>query len=74
MADKVDLIANRSMTYMTRQLVAEDPFEAKPREAKILVAIGKARLVGTAAPAAKPKAPTPKPKAPRGKPAAKPKA
>ena len=54
MAEKTTLIANRAMTYMTRRLLPDDPFEAKPREAKVLVAVGKARHPGDDAPAPKP--------------------
>lgn len=70
MAEKTSLIANRSMTYNTRRLLPDEPFEAKPREARVLVAIGKARLpeaqgeTPAARPAPAPKA-WPKPKAPR---------
>lgn len=61
MVDKVDLIATRAMTYSTRRLIAEDPFQASRRDARILVAIGKARFVNPAEqPAPKPKA-DPKP-------------
>lgn len=66
MADKTDLIANRSMTYNTRRLMPDEPFQAKPREARVLVAVGKARPAADAAPKAKatraPRAPR-KPKA-----------
>ena len=56
----VDLIASKSMTYATRRLKAEDAFGAKPRDARILVAIGKARygtvdaVAADTVPAAKP--------------------
>lgn len=56
----VDLIATKSMTYATRRLKADDGFGAKPRDARILVAIGKARyatadaIAADTAPAAKP--------------------
>lgn len=68
MADKVDLIATRSMTYNTRRLVAEDPFQARPRDARILIAIGKARRVEEleAVPAPE-KVPLVAPKASKGK-------
>lgn len=67
MAEKTDLIANRSMTYNTRRLLPDEPFQAKPREARILVAVGKARLPGEDAPPAPAPKPTPtkKPAAPR---------
>ena len=68
MAEKINLIANRSMTYMTRRLVADAPFEAKPREAAILIAVGKARHVDEEAPAPKP---VPKVKAPAARAARK---
>lgn len=48
----VDLIATKSMTYATRRLKADDAFGAKPRDARVLVAIGKARYATTAAVAA----------------------
>lgn len=56
----VDLIATKAMTYATRRLKAEDAFGAKSRDARILVAIGKARyatadaVAADAFPAAKP--------------------
>lgn len=65
MADKIDLIATRSMTYNTRRLMADDLFEARPRDARLLIAIGKARLVYAHAEASAPKAdpkPAPAPK------------
>lgn len=66
MAEKTPLIANRSMTYNTRRLLPDQPFEAKPREARVLVAIGKAREPGDEAPVSRPApAPGPKAKAPR---------
>lgn len=40
---KQKLIATRGFTYATRHLVAGEAFEAKPRDARILKAIGKAR-------------------------------
>lgn len=48
----VDLIATKSMTYATRRLKADDAFGAKPRDARVLVAIGKARYATTGAVAA----------------------
>lgn len=38
-----NLIATKALTYRTRRLVAGDLFEARPRDARLLVAIGKAR-------------------------------
>lgn len=47
-----DLIANKSMTYATRRLRAGDGFEVKNgQHARVLVAIGKARLDDGSAPA-----------------------
>ncbi len=40
---KQKLIATRAFTYATRRLVAEEPFEAVTRDARVLKAIGKAR-------------------------------
>ena len=40
---KQKLIAVKSFTYMTRHLTAGASFEAKPRDARVLKAIGKAR-------------------------------
>jgi type IV secretory pathway VirB10-like protein len=37
------LIAIKKMTYATRHLVAGDPFEAKDRDARILIGIRKAK-------------------------------
>ncbi len=48
----VDLIATKSMTYATRRLKADVQFSARPRDARLLVAIGKARYADTAAIAA----------------------
>ncbi|WP_313444515.1 hypothetical protein [Brevundimonas sp.] len=42
-----DLIATKTMTYATRRLQAEDTFTASRRDARILVAIGKARYVSS---------------------------
>lgn len=39
----VNLIATKSLTYKTRRLQADDLFEARPRDARILQAIGKAK-------------------------------
>lgn len=47
----VDLIARKSMMYNTRRLLPDEPFEAKPRDARVLVAIGKARPATETAPA-----------------------
>jgi hypothetical protein len=55
-----DLIATRGMTYATRALQAGDPFQASNQDARILIAIKKARLAAEtdvtapAAPAAPP--------------------
>ncbi|WP_242137372.1 MULTISPECIES: hypothetical protein [unclassified Sphingomonas] len=38
-----DLIATRSLRYATRALTAGDPFQASNKDARILVAIKKAR-------------------------------
>lgn len=42
-----DLIATKGLRYGTRRLQAEDTFSAKPRDARLLVAIGKARYATT---------------------------
>ncbi|RZL98879.1 MAG: hypothetical protein EOP68_24845, partial [Sphingomonas sp.] len=50
-----DLIATRGMTYATRALQAGDPFQASNQDARILIAIKKARPAAeadVAAPAA----------------------
>ena len=39
----IDLIATRAMTYSTRRLQADDSFQARPRDARLLIAVGKAR-------------------------------
>lgn len=39
---KVALIANRSMRYNTRRLVAGDVFDARPKDAKLLVLVNRA--------------------------------
>ncbi len=73
MVEKVDLIASKAMTYATRRLVADDVFKASRRDARLLVAIGKAKFVDAAEqPPAKPKPPAPKAKP--GRAPAKPKA
>lgn len=44
MADsKTSLVATRALRYGTRRLQAEDGFQAPARDARLLVAIGKAR-------------------------------
>lgn len=45
----VNLIATKPLTYKTRRLQADDLFEARPRDARILIAIGKARDAGLSA-------------------------
>jgi len=40
---KTNLIATKSLRYGTRRLMADDGFQARPRDARLLVAIGKAR-------------------------------
>ena len=40
---KTSLIATKSLRYGTRRLMAEDGFQARSRDARLLVAIGKAR-------------------------------
>jgi hypothetical protein len=42
---KQTLIATKPMTYATRRLLPGDSFAAKPADARVLVAIGKAREV-----------------------------
>jgi len=37
------MIAQSSMRYNTRRLVAGEEFEARPRDARVLAAVGKAR-------------------------------
>lgn len=39
------LIANKALRYATRRMMAGDEFEANNRDARVLVAIGKARHV-----------------------------
>lgn len=73
MVEKIDLIASKAMTYATRRLVADDVFQASRRDARLLVAIGKAKFVDPAEEApVKPKQPAPK--ARPGRSPAKPKA
>jgi len=61
MADEIQMVATKAMTYSTRRLQADDLFPAKRRDARLLVAIGKARYAeGTQEAPAKPN-PTPKP-------------
>jgi hypothetical protein len=56
----VPLIATKGLRYGTRRLLAEENFTARRRDARLLVAIGKARYVtadavaADTAPAAKP--------------------
>jgi hypothetical protein len=51
----VNLVAAKALTYKTRRLQADDLFEARPRDARLLVAIGKAREAAAGeTPAAKP--------------------
>ncbi|KAK0332942.1 hypothetical protein LTR94_022933 [Friedmanniomyces endolithicus] len=56
MADaKTNLIATKTLRYGTRRLMADDGFQARPRDARLLVAIGKARYATEdAKPAAEP--------------------
>ena len=57
-----DLIATRGMTYATRALQAGDPFQASNQDARILIAIKKARPATDAdgtEPAAPPVPPVP---------------
>lgn len=76
---KQKLIALRQQTYATRQLKAGDPFEAKPRDARALKKLGKARddydapvtealaappVVSAYVPAQSPPSPEPAPTAP----------
>jgi hypothetical protein len=51
------LIAIKKMTYATRHLVAGDPFEAKDRDARILIGIRKAKPAA-AKPSQRPKTTT----------------
>lgn len=56
----VPLIATKGLRYGTRRLLAEDDFTAPKRDARLLVAIGKARYRTEGARAATPTpAPTP---------------
>lgn len=76
MVEKVDLIATKAMSYSTRRLVADDLFQASRRDARLLVAIGKAKFADESEQApAKPKVvqAAAKPKAERRKAPAKPK-
>jgi hypothetical protein len=41
------LIATKKLTYATRHLVAGDPFEARDRDARILIGIRKAKAAET---------------------------
>lgn len=61
-----DLIATRDMRYATRALRAGEPFQANNQDARILIAIKKARPAEDVAPAtpAPPAAPAPAPAAP----------
>lgn len=47
---KTTLIAAKPMTYATRRLLPGDSFDAKPADARVLIAIGKAREPRPAAP------------------------
>jgi hypothetical protein len=42
---RVPMIATRDMTYATRQLRADEPFEASRTYARVLTALGRARLI-----------------------------
>lgn len=42
---RVPMIATRAMTYATRQLKADDEFEASRADARLLAALGRAKLV-----------------------------
>ncbi len=75
MVEKVDLIATKAMSYSTRRLVADDLFQASRRDARLLVAIGKAKFADESEQApAKPKVvqTATKPKAARRKAPTKP--
>ncbi|MGC3984824.1 MAG: hypothetical protein QM777_08900 [Pseudorhodoferax sp.] len=56
----IELIATKSLSYGGERREEGDPFQAKPRDARLLVAIGKAKHAPSAPPAAAP-APTPAP-------------
>lgn len=57
-----DLIATKGFTYGTRRLTAEDPFSARTAEdARLLVALGRARYVTADGRAAEQQRPTPNP-------------
>lgn len=45
---RVPMIATRDMTYATRQLKADDEFEASRSDARLLAALGRAKLVEAA--------------------------
>ncbi|SFJ54890.1 hypothetical protein SAMN04515648_4546 [Phyllobacterium sp. CL33Tsu] len=55
------LIATKSMTYATRRLQAGEQFEAGPRDARLLIAIKKAKLVDDEAGTSVPTIPMPEP-------------
>lgn len=40
--DKVQLVARKKLRYAKRSLVPGDAFEAKPRDARLLIAMGQA--------------------------------
>ena len=42
---RVPMIATRDMTYATRQLKADDAFDASRSDARLLAALGRAKLV-----------------------------
>ena len=42
---RVSMIATKAMTYATRQLRADEPFEASRMDARVLTALGRAKLV-----------------------------
>ena len=50
------LIATKSMSYGGRRLAPGDQFDARPRDARLLIAIGKAKLEPVRAPEAAPEA------------------
>lgn len=45
----MQIIATKHLTYGTRRLLPEEPFTATRRDARILVAIGKARMPSSVA-------------------------
>lgn len=61
MADEIQLVATKAMTYSTRRLQADDLFPAKRRDARLLVAIGKARYADQTEEAPTKPKPAPKP-------------